>query len=101
MTDTITTSIGTFTTEPRAMNQLAVGDRFIHWVGSGDYLGGYAVYTVTQDCVGSDKGWLHVHELTLTDAQHASHGTEPGQDPRDGFFAYTTWPDVHRIVGER
>lgn len=75
------------------MTALGKGDRFL-------YRGGR--YEVTVPASDHPRGWVHVRQLGITDAQAAAMPAEPGCDPRDGLFNFPPGHvQVERIGGAR
>jgi|GEM_PF-7117973 len=77
------------------MSKLRDGDEFIGPDGR-------TRYRVTRDMRSHPRGWLGTRDLSMTDAQARravkDGSVEPGCDPRDGFFAYSTAVTVERVT---
>ena len=95
MTNVIETKHGSFTVEDVRFDCLAIGDRFVQFVG-GDEV--HAIYRVTA----ADFGSIDVYDEVMTDEQAAAlrsmPGFEAGTDPREGTFGYLPYTKMQRIV---
>lgn len=85
---TLTTTV---TTEPVRMSALRRHERFTGPDGQ--------IYRVTADSTQHERGRVYVWNESMTPAEaaarHAAGGYE-GADPRAGFYAYSTDPQVLR-----
>ncbi len=82
-------------TAPILMSDLRKGDEF---VGPN----GRTRYRVTRDMGSHPNGFLDVRNLSMTNGEARAAtkrgDCEPGCDPRDGFFSYTSPVTVEKVT---